>query len=116
MWSWCGPGRSPRPPAASPAAARHVHGSSPASSAGRLPTGRRPERSTSAPTATPRVVGGARPAGRRAGRARPVPGDGMSETILVTGADGYLGRHATRRLIEDTDARLVLAVRAHDAS
>ena len=38
----------------------------------------------------------------------------MSETILVTGADGYLGAAATRRFLAETDARLVLAVRATD--
>jgi nucleoside-diphosphate-sugar epimerase len=36
--------------------------------------------------------------------------------ILLTGADGYLGRLLVRRLLGSTDAELVLAVRARDAA
>lgn len=39
----------------------------------------------------------------------------MAETILVTGADGYIGSLVCDRLLRDTDARLVLWVRAQDA-
>lgn len=39
----------------------------------------------------------------------------MTETILVTGADGYVGRLVARRLLAETAAKLVLAVRANDA-
>jgi nucleoside-diphosphate-sugar epimerase len=38
----------------------------------------------------------------------------VSETILVTGADGYVGTLVTARLLAATDARLVLVVRAED--
>jgi nucleoside-diphosphate-sugar epimerase len=40
----------------------------------------------------------------------------VSETVLVTGADGYVGRLVTRRLVADTDAGLVLTVRASDSA
>jgi len=36
--------------------------------------------------------------------------------ILITGADGYLGRRLVRRLLQTTDAELVLAVRARHAA
>lgn len=39
----------------------------------------------------------------------------MKETILVTGADGYIGGLVCDRLLRDTDAHLVLWVRAQDA-
>lgn len=39
----------------------------------------------------------------------------VADRILVTGADGYLGARLARRLLEETDARLVLWVRAADA-
>ena len=38
----------------------------------------------------------------------------VAESILITGADGYLGVRLARRLLEDTDARLVLWIRAGD--
>jgi nucleoside-diphosphate-sugar epimerase len=38
----------------------------------------------------------------------------VSETVLVTGADGYLGGIVVRRLLAETDVGLVLAVRARD--
>lgn len=37
-----------------------------------------------------------------------------ADKILITGADGYLGARLTRRLLETTDARLVLWIRAGD--
>ncbi len=40
----------------------------------------------------------------------------MTETILVTGADGYIGSMVCDRLLADTDARLVLWVRSNDAA
>jgi len=39
----------------------------------------------------------------------------MAETILVTGADGYIGSLICDRLLRDTDAHLLLWVRAKDA-
>jgi nucleoside-diphosphate-sugar epimerase len=38
-----------------------------------------------------------------------------ADRILVTGADGYLGARIARRLLEDSDARLVLWIRSGDA-
>ncbi len=38
----------------------------------------------------------------------------MAGAILVTGADGYLGRLLVRRLLDSTDVELILAVRARD--
>jgi nucleoside-diphosphate-sugar epimerase len=38
----------------------------------------------------------------------------MSGRVLVTGADGYLGRRVSARLLLDSDEELVLAVRAAD--
>lgn len=38
----------------------------------------------------------------------------MSGRILITGADGYLGRRMARRLLAETSDRLVLTVRAAD--
>ena len=38
----------------------------------------------------------------------------MASAILVTGADGYLGRLLVRRLLRSTEAELILAVRARD--
>jgi len=38
----------------------------------------------------------------------------VTDTVLVTGADGYLGRRIAGRLLTQTDNRLLLAVRAAD--
>jgi nucleoside-diphosphate-sugar epimerase len=40
----------------------------------------------------------------------------MSDTTLVTGADGYLGRRVVSALLESTDDVFLLAVRANDAA
>jgi nucleoside-diphosphate-sugar epimerase len=40
----------------------------------------------------------------------------MTGTTLITGADGYVGRRVAAALLEAEDDRLVLAVRARDAS
>ncbi|CAL9442342.1 SDR family oxidoreductase [Streptomyces sp. enrichment culture] len=38
----------------------------------------------------------------------------MTGRVMVTGADGYLGRRTAARFLADTDSRLVLTVRASD--
>lgn len=40
----------------------------------------------------------------------------MAETILITGADGYIGSLVCDRLLRETDAQLMLWVRAQDAA
>jgi nucleoside-diphosphate-sugar epimerase len=40
----------------------------------------------------------------------------VAGTILVTGADGYLGRLLVRRLLESTESELILSLRARDAA
>jgi nucleoside-diphosphate-sugar epimerase len=39
----------------------------------------------------------------------------MSEHVLITGGDGYVGRHAARSYLTETDARLTLVLRANGA-
>src|SRR5690242_19479858 len=41
-------------------------------------------------------------------------GRGVSRRVLVTGADGYVGRRTAARLLTDTDDQLTLVVRAAD--
>src|SRR5213593_675077 len=40
----------------------------------------------------------------------------MANATLITGADGYLGRRIARILLKEEDARLILWMRAADAS
>lgn len=38
----------------------------------------------------------------------------MTEHVLISGGDGYVGRHAARSYLTETDARVTLVVRARD--